>query len=423
LADDGQLNVSTKIDGAPAVVCFSKFEGYPDNSICLKSFLTSNKSCMSTPQEIEEKYGDRPDMATKLVNCLKLAKCIPSGEAWQGDCLFTQEDLMTTEIDGQEYLVFQPNKIVYAFSEDNPTYETIKNSDFGICFHTIYKGNLESKSQSFRVDASRLSNVPDGIYVMSPVLNAPKDKSAYSTDEIIKKYDALKTVEGKLLSNNSFEELCNNKAFKSYWDLFENANLSDKQATTINLSTFYGDLLDFIHSRMKKEYDKKVAGLKTEKGKESATEKYNQSLVELDLLLDKNKSIITNMVAALNLVADIKMLMWGGFKQSKQDYKTFYNTKSRGYIPADMEGVAMSDQDGNIVKIVDRSTFSHANRSDDYISGFQHESLEEGSKDSMYTFDDFLDDEFEIKVGDKSLGKVKGKDFSKDKDPRDVEDE
>ena len=36
----------------------------------------------------------------------------------------------------------------------------------------------------------------------------------------------------------------------------------------------------------------------------------------------------------------------------------------------------MSDQDGNIVKLVDRSEFAHANRSKDYLSGFEHESLE-----------------------------------------------
>ena len=36
----------------------------------------------------------------------------------------------------------------------------------------------------------------------------------------------------------------------------------------------------------------------------------------------------------------------------------------------------MSDMDGNIVKIVDRSTFSSYNRDPDIMSGFEHESLE-----------------------------------------------
>lgn len=37
----------------------------------------------------------------------------------------------------------------------------------------------------------------------------------------------------------------------------------------------------------------------------------------------------------------------------------------------------MSDMNGNIVKIVDRSSFSSYNRDPDIMSGFEHESLEE----------------------------------------------
>ena len=40
----------------------------------------------------------------------------------------------------------------------------------------------------------------------------------------------------------------------------------------------------------------------------------------------------------------------------------------------------MSDMDGNIVKIVDRSTFSSYNRDPDIMSGFEHESLQEEFK-------------------------------------------
>ena len=190
--DTSGSNLTTKIDGAPAVFCWSQFEGYPDNSISLKAFTGSGGKCLSTYEDIEAKYGDRPDMALKLRYCLELAHCIPKGEAWQGDCLYSKYDLKEVEIGDTNYLTFQPNKIVYAFSEDNPTYETIKNSDFGICFHTIYKGNLESKTQSFNVDASRLQNVPDDIYIMSPALDTAGVE--YDTNEILKQYDILKDM-------------------------------------------------------------------------------------------------------------------------------------------------------------------------------------------------------------------------------------
>lgn len=42
-----------------------------------------------------------------------------------------------------------------------------------------------------------------------------------------------------------------------------------------------------------------------------------------------------------------------------------------------MEGVRMSDQDGNIVKIVDRTNFSSYNRDPDIVGGWERESLGE----------------------------------------------
>lgn len=369
-SNTNELNMTTKIDGAPAVACWSKFEGYPDNSICLKSFLISNKNCLSSVDDIENKYGDRPDMATKLKYCLEIAKYIPSGQAWQGDCLYSSNDLREVEIDGTKYLTFHPNKIVYAFSEDNPTYETIKNSDFGICFHTIYTGNLEHKSQSFNIDVSVLQGIPNNIYIMSPALDIPTEKSEYSLDKVLELYGQLKQVEDKLNSDPAYEELVNNSAFMGYWNTFENANLSDKQAVNLNTDTLIDDLRDYIRDKKQKEFNKKE--FKTDAGREKATNKLQSDLIELDSLLNDKKVVLYNMVNGLNLAANIKMLLWSGLKKSKQNYNTYYLHKDRGYIPASMEGVALSDQDGNIVKIVDRSSFSNVNRDSNYLSGFEH---------------------------------------------------
>ena len=75
------------------------------------------------------------------------------------------------------------------------------------------------------------------------------------------------------------------------------------------------------------------------------------------------------------------MLLWAGFKRSQYDYSTFYKSKTKGYFPAEAEGIAMSDQDGNIVKLVDRSTFSSLNRDPDIESGFEHNANESLTED------------------------------------------
>ena len=354
---------------SPAMICWSKYPGYPDNSIALKGFISGPQNAISSPEQVDQKYPDedRADMREMLKYGLELAKYIPKGEAWQGDCLFTKGSKREEEILGKDYITFQPNKIIYAFSEDNPGYEQVKNADFGIAFHTIYSG--EDKHQSFKVDASQL-NVPDNIYIMSPALNRPKDTKTFSLDKVRSQFNKLESLEQKLLSNFDYEDLVNNRVFMGYWNTFENANLSDKKAITINENTFIDDLKEYIKNKRTKEFETQVGKLKTDSGKEKAKTKYEQDLIDLQELVDTNKELLTTLVQTLNCAATIKMLLWQGFKQTQFDYNTFYRSRTKGFLPGEMEGVAMSDQDGNIVKIVDRSTFSSYNRDSDIIGGW-----------------------------------------------------
>jgi len=369
-----RLNLTTKIDGAPAVICWSKFEGYPDNSCCLKSAFDAkkNKKICSTPQDVDLYYGDTPERAEMLKDCLVICPSIPAGEAWQGDCLFVSNTKKVEKINGKEYLTFMPNKIIYAFSEDNPGYDDVKKASFGIAFHTIYKGNGENRQQSFKVDTSKL-NTPDDFYIMSPALNIPTDKKVFNLDKVKSQFDRLEDLEQKLLSDYDYEDLINNSLFREYWDTFENNSLADKKAITINENTFIEELKDFIKNvRGPEKLASKVKKLKTEKGIANATENYNQEILELEEVIDKNRELLVKLVQTLNCAATIKMLLWQGFKQTQFDYNTFYRSRTKGYLPGEMEGVAMSDQDGNIVKIVDRSTFSSYNRDPDIMSGFEH---------------------------------------------------
>ena len=368
-SNSDRMNITTKIDGSPALFCWSSYAGLPNNSVSLKSFVkdTAADNCISSPEQVDQKYGDRPTMAQMLKYGLELAKSIPSGECWQGDCLFTKDSKREEEINGKDYITFQPNKIIYAFSEGQPGYEQVKNADFGICFHTIYSG--ENKAQTFKVDPTRLKNVPSNFYIMSPVLNV-KGSEKFNFDKIKTHVDRLNRLENQLVSNDGYTTLVSNAKFmKDYWSTFENKVLADNKQVTINENTFIKELKDYIDEKMGKDIDK----LKSERGKAGARKK----LEDLLELVESNRQVLTLLVKALNEAALIKMLLWEGFKQSKSDYDTFYKSKTRGYFDADMEGIAVSDQDGNIVKIVDRSAFSSYNRDQDIESGWEHESLSE----------------------------------------------
>lgn len=374
---DVGMNTTTKIDGAPAVICYSKFPGYPDNSICLKSFVANANNVISTEDEIMSKYGDRPSMAEKLVYCLQLAQLIPEGEAWQGDCLFSTDDKRVEEIRGKEYITFQPNKIVYAFSEDNPGYEDVKNAEFGIAFHTVYKDDGNGgKTQSFRPETDKVL-WPNWAYIMSPALNVNKDK--FDIDRIKALYQSFVKGADELCADPAYKDLINNEIFMSYWNTFENASLADKKETQLNCETVINDLKEYIAEKQTKEFQKKFTTMKTAKGKMGAIDKWAGDVAEIKEIINYSRETIVHLVEVLNAAAEIKMMMWEGFKTSNQDYSTFYKSRSRGIIDANMEGVAMSDADGNIVKIVDRSEFSSANRDPDIMAGWEHpgESIKE----------------------------------------------
>ena len=377
---DVGMNTTTKIDGAPAVICYSKFPGYPDNSICLKSFVANANNVISTEDEIMSKYGDRPSMAEKLVYCLQLAKLIPEGEAWQGDCLFSTDDKKVEEIRGKEYITFQPNKIVYAFSEDNPGYEDVKNAEFGIAFHTVYKDDGNGgKTQSFRPETDKVL-WPNWAYIMSPALNVNKDK--FDIDRIKALYQSFVKGADELCADPAYKDLINNEIFMGYWNTFENASLADKKETQLNCETVINDLKEYIAEKQTKEFQKKFTTMKTAKGKMGAIDKWAGDVAEIKEIINYSRETIVHLVEVLNAAAEIKMMMWEGFKTSNHDYSTFYKSRTRGVIDANMEGVAMSDAEGNIVKIVDRSEFSSANRDPDIMAGWEHpgENLTEGKK-------------------------------------------
>ena len=368
-SNSDRVNLTTKIDGSPSLFCYHTYPGYPDNGIALKGFVSGPQNVMTSREEIDAKYPseDRANMKQMLKYGLELAKSIPAGECWQGDCLFTKDSKREEEINGKDYITFQPNKIIYAFSEGQPGYEQVKNADFGICFHTIYSG--ENKDQTFKVDPTRLKNVPSNFYIMSPALNV-KGSEKFNFDKIKTHVDRLNRLENQLVSNDGYTTLVSNAKFmKDYWNTFENKVLADNKQVTINENTFIEELKAYINEKLGKDIDK----LKSEKGKAGARKK----LEDLLELVESNRQVLTLLVKTLNEAALIKMLLWEGFKQSKSDYDTFYKSKTRGYFDADMEGIAVSDQDGNIVKIVDRSAFSSYNRDPDIESGWEHESLSE----------------------------------------------
>ena len=72
--------------------------------------------------------------------------------------LFSKSDLKTTNIDGEECIVFKPNTIVYAVPTDSDLAKEISNAEIGIVWHTEYVGGptLADTTAKFGFDSSVL---------------------------------------------------------------------------------------------------------------------------------------------------------------------------------------------------------------------------------------------------------------------------
>src|SRR5210317_885780 len=103
--------VSVKWDGAPAIFCGQD----PRDGkffVAKKGIFNKNPKVYKTDAEIEADTSG--DLADKLKAALKHLPELGIKGVIQGDFLFGPGDLQKKTIDGQSYLTFHPNTIVYA---------------------------------------------------------------------------------------------------------------------------------------------------------------------------------------------------------------------------------------------------------------------------------------------------------------------
>ena len=92
------------------------------------------------------------DLAIKMKLALKHLKPLNIKGVIQGDFLFAKKDLEKKKIDGELYLTFHPNTIVYAVPFNSESAKTINKSKIGVVWHTTYTGtSFENMKASYGV--------------------------------------------------------------------------------------------------------------------------------------------------------------------------------------------------------------------------------------------------------------------------------
>jgi hypothetical protein len=131
------VNISVKWDGAPAV-----FAGIDPSDgkffVAKKGIFNKNPKVYKTNADIDADTSG--DLNSKLKLALAELPKLGIEGVIQGDFLYSREDIKEDTIDGESYITFHPNTIVYAVPKKSKLAKKISASKIGVVWHTKYTG-------------------------------------------------------------------------------------------------------------------------------------------------------------------------------------------------------------------------------------------------------------------------------------------
>jgi hypothetical protein len=347
------INITTKWDGAPAIVCGTDpqtgkfFVG--TKSVFAK---TEPKICY-TLEDITKFYGSEGQLAQKLRKCLIHLKNLNIRGVLQGDLLFT-DDKVARIINGENLITFRPNTITYAVPTNSKLGKEIDAAELGIVFHTRYRGaSISEMSASFGVDIDELSK-DSSVAVFSSNFRDVSGVANFTPEQYRSYVAAVNRAEGSLRQASKFLDILRETGtskfmmatlFKQYFNTFIKSGEGVRNARDVarNFAGYYIKLLD-----------KEVLSKKTK----AAQDKYLQMKKEGLAFISNNENAIYMTVASyMNLQTAKKMIInqlakvntLGTFLQTEDGFKV---TAPEGFVAI---------KDGAALKLVDRLEFSRAN--------------------------------------------------------------
>lgn len=387
--DKEKPGITVKIDGAPAITMYTKFPGLKGPGVSTKSIFNATPKVYTTDEDIEA--DDRsPELKAKLKAALKLAKAkiIPAGEIWQGDLLFTKGDIKNyTDDNGQKYIYFKPNTLVYALPVGSDGAKKALASDIGIVFHTRYKGSsVQTVKQSNDASTDELNGIPEWAFVLDarlPNLSGVQTLSDQEANDIEDSLYDLHSLCSEIVNDADYNLLVNNTDFINFYVMTLQNNKVDK-SEIIDPETFVEELHKWVTGKMRKEYQG-LEKLKTKAGRDKKRISIDDKSKDLHTIIETNEPLLHKIAEALYIAADVK----NKFITKLNSVNKWVNKVETTFGMKDTngEGFMVSDVDGNFVKLVDRSAFSYFNRSPDVIKGFD---ARRGSTNESMNFASYL---------------------------------
>ena len=263
------LSISTKWDGAPAIICGRD----PVNHrffVGTKSVFNKVNPKVCYDDTDIDRYYQAEILRNKLKTCLKyLSKTGISG-VMQGDLLFTEEDKQFGKIGDDIHITFQPNTITYAVNALSDKGRRIDRAKLGIVFHTLCFGEtLQDMKAVFNTNWQlHTINTDDDIFIANANFTDEAGLSKFSVRDAAK-YDAIiNRAKGSLKRASNFLDVIQkygetkfvmSAIFKQFFNNRIRTGKGIKNTTKVA-----SEFALYYSGKMNEEIDKK----KTEKGKE-----------------------------------------------------------------------------------------------------------------------------------------------------------
>ena len=349
--DKSNIKVTTKWDGAPAIVC-GTLPGSDQFFVGNKSVFakTTPKVCFS-PSIIDVFYPES-GLNPVLKSCLKYLSELNIKGVIQGDLLFTENTKSITDVNGQRCVVFTPNTITYAIPINTEIGKRVLKSKIGIVFHTTYNGtSLDTMSAGFGVDVSSYQGNPN-VAVFSSDFTDTSGSANFTTAELTKFKSTVNMAEGSLRQASKFldvmkgtDKFAFNTVFKTFFNTYIRGGTAIPSTNKVltDFATYYSTILD-----------KEINSKKSVKGKEKWTD---VKMNGLKFISANQRSIYMTVASYKNLTA-AKLILIRKLEQVK-DIGTFLKD-GNGYKVTAPEGF-VAIKNGRALKLVDRLEFSAAN--------------------------------------------------------------
>jgi len=347
-----KVSVTTKWDGAPAVFCGTN----PDNGkffVGTKGVFNANPKLNYTDDDIDANHASE-GLNAKLKVALRYLPKLGIKGILQGDMMFSKGDIKTQVIDGEKYITFQPNTIVYAVPADAKLAQTMLAAQMGIVFHTSYTGKtMADLKASFNIDIKNLTPTKDVWFRDAYFFDA--SGVATFTEEETKQITGILSQAGRTLQSiNSLNlnRIAANDTILTYIKTFNNTKVREGQAIK-NTALHTSELVRWVEAKLNKD----IADAKREETKQKRV----KEKTEIMRFFRGAAADLRNIFDLMNLIVDAKNMVVKTLQQIRQITGTFLKTDD-GFKVTNPEGfVAVDKLKGSAVKLIDRLEFAHAN--------------------------------------------------------------